>query len=275
MTDLNPQRAQMADESMVRTLAAQADAIWPQEKALLTRYGLSGNVRVLDAGCGTGEITARVAEVFPHATVLGVDVLDHHLDYARARYASLAPRVSFAHESIFELAHPDASFDLVLCRHVIQSVPHPDRVLGELRRVLEPGGWLHVIAEDYGMLHFPAGGLDPRDFWHEGPPRFGEKTGTDLLVGRHAVPYVQALGLTDVTMDYVVVDTLRVPRETFAAILGAWKDGYVAPIAEHTRFSREQAAAYFDRMIADVRDPARYAVWMVPVVSGRAPGAGG
>ena len=34
MTDLNPQGRQMADESMVRNLAAQADAIWPQEAPL-------------------------------------------------------------------------------------------------------------------------------------------------------------------------------------------------------------------------------------------------
>src|SRR5678815_5917732 len=53
--DLNPQAAQMADESMVRTLAAQAQAIWPQEAPLLLRYRLPQEPAVLDAGCGTGE----------------------------------------------------------------------------------------------------------------------------------------------------------------------------------------------------------------------------
>jgi len=38
MTDLNPQAKQMADESMVRNLDAQARAIWPQEIPLLRRY---------------------------------------------------------------------------------------------------------------------------------------------------------------------------------------------------------------------------------------------
>jgi len=56
VTDLNPQREQMAHESMVRTLAAQFEAIWPQERPLVERHGLSGAVRVLDAGCGTGTI---------------------------------------------------------------------------------------------------------------------------------------------------------------------------------------------------------------------------
>ena len=38
--DLNPQARQMADESMFRTLAAQAQAIWPQEVELFRRYQL-------------------------------------------------------------------------------------------------------------------------------------------------------------------------------------------------------------------------------------------
>ena len=133
---------------------------------------------------------------------------------------------------------------------------------------------MHVIAEDYDMLHFPRGGTDPRDFFHEAPAQFGARTGTDLFVGRHVYNHFAALGLTGITLDYVIVDTLRVPRETFAAILEAWRDGYVEPIAEHTRFTREEAKAYFDRMIADIRDPRRYAVWMVPVIAGRVPQAG-
>ena len=59
MTDLNPQAKQMADESMVRTLDAQARAIRPQESQLIRRYALPDGIRILDAGCGTGEGWAR------------------------------------------------------------------------------------------------------------------------------------------------------------------------------------------------------------------------
>jgi len=65
-----------------------------------------------------------------------------------------------------------------------------------------------------------------------------------------------------------------VPREAFAAILTAWRDGYVEPISEHTRFGVDEATAYFDQMIGDIRDPRRYAVWMVPVVGARIPSGG-
>jgi ubiquinone/menaquinone biosynthesis C-methylase UbiE len=273
MTDLNPQAKQMADESMVRNLDAQARAIWPQEVQLFKRYALPAEPRILDAGCGTGEVASRLAELYPNARVLGVDIIDHHLDLARSRYAALAPRLSFEHQSVYELQAADSTFDLTVCRHVLHSIPHADRVVAELARVTRPGGYLHLIPEDYGMLHFQRGPLDPSDFWHVAPRSFETATGTDLFVGRNTFSILAALKLEEIAVDYVVVDTLRVPRETFATIIEAWRDGYVDSIGELTTFSRESARAYFDQMIANIKDPSRYAVWMVPVVSARIPGA--
>jgi ubiquinone/menaquinone biosynthesis C-methylase UbiE len=272
VTDLNPQAKQMADESMVRNLAAQARAIWPQEAPLFGRYALPAEPRILDAGCGTGEAASRLAELFSRAQVLGIDIIDAHLDLARARYRHLAARLSFEHQSVYALAAPDRSFDLTVCRHVIHAIPHPEQVVAELVRVTRPGGYLHLIPEDYGMLHFQRGALDPQDFWHVVPTRFGAATGTDLFVGRNVYQILAALELEAITMDYVVVDTIRVPRETFASILEAWRDGYAEPIGELTPITRETALAYFDQMIADIRNPQRYAVWMVPVASVRVPG---
>jgi ubiquinone/menaquinone biosynthesis C-methylase UbiE len=271
VTDLNPQAKQMADESMVRNLDAQARAIWPQEIPLIRRYALPAEAHILDAGCGTGEASSRLAELFSQAHVLGIDIVDHHLDLARARYANLAPRLKFEHQSIFELSVPDRSFDLTVCRHVMHSIPHPDRVLAELARVTRRGGYLHLIPEDYGMLHFQRDALDPRDFWHRAAPSFAESTGTDLFIGRNIFGILTAMYLENITLDYVVVDTLRVPRETFAAILEAWRDGYAEPISQLTPITRESALAYFNQMIANVRNPSGYAVWMVPVVSAQVP----
>ena len=271
MTDLNPQGKQMADESMVRNLAAQTNAIWPQEVPLIQRYAIPADAYVLDAGCGTGEASSRLAELFPQARVLGVDIIDAHLDLARSRYAKLAPRLTFEHQSIYELDAPDRTFDLTVCRHVIHSIPHADRVVAELARVTRRGGVVHLIPEDYGMLHFERGTPDPREFWHEAPASFGAATGTDLFVGRHIFRILQTLGLRDITIDYAIVDTLRVPRETFASILEAWRDGYVEPIEQYTALTAEQATAHFNTMIANIRDANAYAVWMVPIVSARVP----
>ena len=269
--DLNPQAREMADESMVRNLAAQAEAIWPQEKPLFDRYRLPVEADVLDAGCGTGEISLRLAQLFPRARLLGVDVIDDHLRLARARCASAGERVRFENRSIFELGLSDATFDLVVCRHVLQAVPHAERALAELVRVARRGGWIHLIAEDYLMIHFERRRLDPDDFWSVAPRQFGEAIGTDLRVGRRAYGMLRRLGLADITIDYVVVDPLRVPRAIFAAIWGAWRDGYADTIATNTSIARDEFMAQFDDMIATIHDPSGYGVWHVPVVAGRVP----
>ena len=90
---LNPQAREMADESMVRTLAAQADAIWPQERPLFTRYRLPADAYILDAGCGTGLCGPLVA---PHAQRLtGVDLSAGMLAQASEKgvYDELGSRV--------------------------------------------------------------------------------------------------------------------------------------------------------------------------------------
>jgi ubiquinone/menaquinone biosynthesis C-methylase UbiE len=169
------------------------------------------------------------------------------------------------------LKAPDNSFDMAVCRHVIHSIPHAERVIAELVRVTRPGGYLHVIAEDYGMLHFQPAQVDPRDFWHVAAPAFGATTGTNLFMGRDIYGILAAIKLDDIRMDFVVVDTLRVPRETFAQIIESWRDGYADPIGEYTPISRENAVEYFNQMIANIRDPLGYALWLVPVVSARVP----
>ena len=261
----------MADESMVRNLDAQARAIWPQEVGLFRRYALPEEARILDAGCGTGEAASRLAELFPRARVLGVDILDKSLELARSRYTALAPRLTFEHQSVYELEAVDGTFDLTVCRHVLHSVPHAERVVAELARVTRVGGYIHIIPEDYGMLHFQRGALDPRDFWHVVPASFGAATGTDLFIGRDIFGILTALDLEEIRQDYIIVDTIRVARETFAAILEAWRDGYAEPIGEFTPVSRDSAVAYFNQMIANIRNPKGYGVWMVPVVSARIP----
>jgi ubiquinone/menaquinone biosynthesis C-methylase UbiE len=269
MTDLNPQARQMADESMVRTLAAQIEAIWPQEQAFLGRYGLGAGARIIDVGCGTGEFSGRIAAAIPGSQVLGIDVIPSSVERARERWAALAPRVQFAVGDAFAIDQPDNRFDLVVCRHVTQAVPHAERVLAELVRVARPGGWVHVLSEDYAMLHAMSGPLDSDVLWHSGPIAYAERTGTDARIGRKTWTLLKRLGLRELRVDYVIVDTLRVPRATLAAIFTAWRDGYTEPLSAGSHLSAQVFRQHFDELITGVLDPEQYAVWFVPIVSGR------
>ena len=256
----------MADESMVRTLAAQIDAIWPQEQPITAAYAPA---RILDVGCGTGEFTSRIARQHPHARALGVDLVEPHLELARARCADLGERVRFERADAYALPYEDGAFDLVACRHVLQAIPDPHLVLAELVRVLAPGGRLHVIAEDYGMIHVVSPREDLAKFWFDGPRAVARGGNTDLGIGRHIYTYLRALPVADVTIHYIAVDTLRVPRATFAAIFEAWRDGYVEPIAQLTGQSEARVRELFDATIDGIRDPDGFALWLVPLATAR------
>jgi ubiquinone/menaquinone biosynthesis C-methylase UbiE len=268
--DSNPQAEQMGDESMLRTLAHQADAIWPQEQALFARYGIDGAARILDLGCGSGEITRRLAARYPQAQLLGIDILESNLAPARAANAAFGARVRFAQGDAFALALADAEFDLVVCRHLSQAVPDFPRVLAQIDRVLRPHGWLHLLSEDYGMLHFPSSLGDPDAFWQRTVLPFMASLGCDGRIGRHSPPLLQALGYRDLRVDYVVVDTERVPRATFAGILRAWGDGFAPALAQAGGRPLADVAAQFEAMAAAIESGA-YAVWHVPVISARKP----
>ena len=260
----------MADESMLRTLAAQIEAIWPQEKALINFYRLPRNARVLDVGAGSGEFSARMAEAYPDAQVLGVELLEASVQYARRKHAAYVPRLRFETGDAYALAQPDNSFDMVANRHMIQSVPHVERILAELVRVTKPGGRVHVLAEDYTMLHMMSGPLDSDELWRKGPVEFSERTGTDSRIGRRAWTLLRAAGLIEVRVDYVIVDTLRVPRRIFADIITAWRDGYVDALGT-PEWPSNVVRQHFDEVIASILNPEHYGVWHLPIVSGMKP----
>lgn len=265
----------MADESMIRTLAKQAEAIWPQESRLYSRYALPAGAQILDVGCGTGEATLRLSAIFPGASrITGLDLMPELLSVAQKRLVERAiasgPEIRFEQGDGFNLPFDAASIDLLVCRHVTQLVPDPRQLLTEFRRVLRPGGWIHVLSEDYGMLHFPPrAGVDPDRLWHEAVVPFTAATGTDARIGRKTLPILRELGFSHTSVQYLTIDTERVPRETLAGIFIAWRDGYADTLAEHSNLDLTTIRQLFDAVIEGVRDPASYGVWQIPVVAGR------
>jgi ubiquinone/menaquinone biosynthesis C-methylase UbiE len=256
----------------VRNLAAQIEAIWPQEEPIFARNPPAKAARVLDAGCGTGEVISRVARLFPDASFVGIDLDEAHLERARAKNAALGNRVRFQRGDALHLPFPDAQFQLALSRHVLQAVSDARRALTEMVRVLVPGGRLHLLAEDYGMLWCHPTDLDSDGFWQRIPNRYGPAVGCDLHVGRKMFTHLTDLGLTDIQVDYVVLDTQRVPRETFARIWEAWRDGYTDSIVQYTGVAREEVDRRWREMIACIRDPRGYALWQVPIWTASKPG---
>lgn len=109
------------------------------------------NIRILDAGCGTGVGTEYLVHLNPEAEVVGIDLSAGALAVARERcQRSGADRVTFHHLSLFDAAQVAGEFELINCVGVLHHTPDPIRGIQALAAKLAPGGLMHIFV--YGAL---------------------------------------------------------------------------------------------------------------------------
>jgi len=114
---------------------------------------LKPGMRLLDAGCGPGTITAGLAKAVSPAPVVGLDAAPAVLEHARAHVSAVdVGNATFIAGDIYTLDVPDAEFDVVYANQLLQHLTDPARALGEMRRVLKPGGLLAVRDADYATM---------------------------------------------------------------------------------------------------------------------------
>lgn len=100
--------------------------------------------RVLDIGCGPGNVTGGLGRVVgPHGLALGLDVSAAMLE--RAVRAHATDNVGFLRADARELPFRDGGFDAVISLLALQLIPEPLAALGEMSRVLVPGALLGVL----------------------------------------------------------------------------------------------------------------------------------
>jgi ubiquinone/menaquinone biosynthesis C-methylase UbiE len=107
--------------------------------------GDAGRGDLLDVACGPGVVTAAIAP--GAASVVAFDATEQMLDRARARCAKAGlVNVAFERGNAERLPFDDARFDGVVTRLAIHHFADPQRALGEMFRVLRPGG-ISVIVD--------------------------------------------------------------------------------------------------------------------------------
>jgi trans-aconitate 2-methyltransferase len=111
---------------------------------VLDRLKLRGDETVIDAGCGTGRLTADLLERLPQGKVIAVDLSRNMLDAAQDYLAPFGDRVTFLQADLQEIGASivRAPVDLVLSTAAFHWVLDHDRLFAGLFDVLKPGGWL-------------------------------------------------------------------------------------------------------------------------------------
>jgi SAM-dependent methyltransferase len=115
-------------------------------------------MRLLDVGCGPGSITRGLAEALAPGQVVGLDLSAETLAAAREDAAARGlTNLAYQAGSVYELPFPDESFDVAYAHQVLQHLREPAQAVGEMLRVLRPGGLIAAREVDWGtMAYFPA-----------------------------------------------------------------------------------------------------------------------
>ncbi|HEU5323829.1 MAG TPA: methyltransferase domain-containing protein [Methylomirabilota bacterium] len=237
--------------------------------------GVGAGERVLDVGCGTGDLILTLAAANV-AAAIGIDVAAPYIAYARRRTTDRT--VTFEVGDALDLPYVDGVFDRALSMLALDVMADPGRALAEMRRVTRPGGVLAALVNDFrcgyapfAMLLDTAAALDPR----AGAVR-------DTLVSEPMRwPGGLAARFRAVELANVTERRLSVLYE-FTSFADYWSSflagqgtlgGYVMSLAERqrTELERHVRAAY----LCGMRDgPRAFTTWFW-AVRGRVPDARG
>jgi ubiquinone/menaquinone biosynthesis C-methylase UbiE len=119
-------------------------------RQLVNQARIKSDQRILEIGCGTGNLAILIKRLYPGAEVIGIDPDPKALARAQRKAGREALSVQLDRGFAEELPYPDASFDRVLSALMFHHLgpEEKEKMLDEARRVLKPGGSLHLL--DFG-----------------------------------------------------------------------------------------------------------------------------
>ncbi len=106
---------------------------------------------ILDIGCCDGYFTKVLLDNSKAKSITAIDVLEHAIDHATEMYSNI-PELTFEYGEAHKLKYADNSFDHVFCLEALEHVENPAQVLSEMKRVLKPGGKIHILIPAENLL---------------------------------------------------------------------------------------------------------------------------
>jgi ubiquinone/menaquinone biosynthesis C-methylase UbiE len=123
------------------------------KRPLIEQAEIKSGFRVLDIGCGTGSMAILIKRMHPEAEVVGIDPDPAALSAAERKAKRAKLSVEFDRGFADHMPYADASFDRVFSSFMFHHLAANEKsaTLGEIRRVLKPGGSIHLL--DFVRAH--------------------------------------------------------------------------------------------------------------------------
>jgi 2-polyprenyl-3-methyl-5-hydroxy-6-metoxy-1,4-benzoquinol methylase len=131
----------------------------------LADAGIGAGNRIVDVGCGDGAL-AGLAQRRLGVDVAGIDPSEAAIALAREQFTRHGLRGEFLAGSAYSIDRPDETFDGAVCADVIEHVREPERLLGEIHRVLRPNGVL-VLTTPLRITEHPVDPFHVQEWFHE------------------------------------------------------------------------------------------------------------
>ncbi len=198
MTERNSDYAMKHSVEEVMRLELQAAALSDVIDQEIDAMNIKSGMSILDAGCGTGAITRKFAQIVKPAKVTAVDFDPVFIENAKAIAADEGiNNINFEIGDLDNLEYQDGIFDLTYCRLVLMHVKDPVRTVSELKRVTRKGGFVAISDSDDGTtVVYP---FMPRlmELWG----KYGEWAKTermDRYIGRQLFSFLSQAGLKSI-----------------------------------------------------------------------------
>jgi ubiquinone/menaquinone biosynthesis C-methylase UbiE len=110
--------------------------------------------RIIDVGCGSGEMMVALARYLPECEITGIDISDPLLEYAHRLKTihHLNSQVQFIKGDVKKIPFENSSFDVVFNVNMVHFIEDPIPMLNEMQRVLKPDGYLFIKDLRYSWL---------------------------------------------------------------------------------------------------------------------------
>lgn len=121
------------------------EALWPEG-------GPAKGTRIMELGCGPAFYSCQLALRFPETSVHGVDRCARQLEWAQRKVRALKLRnCTFAPDNVLQLSNADNSVDALVAARLFTILPDAERALGEMHRILCPGGRCFIAEPRYAI----------------------------------------------------------------------------------------------------------------------------
>jgi SAM-dependent methyltransferase len=228
-------------------LADQADSV---RDLIHADTSFAPGDRVLEPGCGIGAQTFPLARRFPETRFTSFDLSADSLQKTRGGLEEVA-NVDLLRADLLSPPFADSRFDAALVSYLLEHVPDPARALAMVRRLVKPGGSVHVVEGDHGSCYWHPETVPARRAW-ECLIEVQRRLQGDALIGRRLYPLLTGAGFADVKVSPRMVYT----DESRPLLMVAFVEKTIVPMVQGAREAALEwgliDAATFDEGIRDL-----------------------